>query len=142
MSSIESSPPIQHRGDMLTRVMTILSGIGSFGSLLLSLSGATTGLGNSVVIFQGFAFGTVLIAGILYFELVRDKWPDRENRFLRIDLLAGLIDPNHVPEEAIRMDILTLETRERLALSENKKELAAKYREKIKYWEEILRKRE
>ena len=141
MTSTESLPNSSTRADQLIRLMTILSGIGSFGGLLLSLSGILTNPGESLVIFQGLAFGTILIAAILYYELVRDKWPAREDRYMEVDVIAGSIDPEHIPEEFIRLDIVTLEKRERLALSVEKKNLAANYRKKIKYWKEILSKR-
>jgi hypothetical protein len=141
MTTSESLPNASSRADQLIRLMTVLSGIGSFGTLLLSLSGSLINLGESLVIFQGFAFGTILFAAILYYELIRNKWPGREDHYLEADLIAGSIDPNHIPEEFIRIDIVTLEKRERLAISEGKQVLAEKYREKIQYWEDILRQR-
>jgi len=121
--------------------MTILSGIGSFGGLLLSISRVQTDSGVSILVFQGLAFATILIAAILYYKLVQDKWPDLEDRYMRVDLTAGIVDPDYTPEEFIRLAIVTLEKRERIALSQGKQALSDKYREKIEYWKEVLSKR-
>ncbi len=141
MASNESKSFEGARIGKIVQASSILSGIGSFGTLLLTLSGVVAGLGGSIIVFQGFAFGTVLIAAILYYELVRDKWPGREDHYLNIDLLTGSVDPEFIPEEMIRLNIVTLEKRERLAISEDKMELAASYRRKIEEWKKTLKKR-
>jgi len=123
------------------QAMTFLSGIGSFGTLTLTLVGVSS-VGEGVLLpLQVFAFATMLLAILLYYDLVRNKWPGIEDRYMEIDLCAGVVDPEFVPEDVVRLNVVTLEKRERLALSEGKKELAKIYRARIEQWKAVLSKR-
>ena len=114
--------------------MTILSGIGSFGSLLLNWSGVS-GLGEAVILwFQGFAALTILLAAILVgieWDLRRNKWHGIEDRYMQLDFVTSVADPQYTPESFHRLRIEALRKRKRLALSEGNQELATQYQSDI-----------
>ena len=124
-------------------VMSILSGIGSFGSLILNLS-STSGLdGPYVLWFQVFAALTILLAVVfmgIEWDLKRDKWPGIEDRYLQLDFVSSVADPKSTPDAFLRLRIESLRKRKRLALSQGNLDLANQYQSEIDETEKHLEK--
>ncbi len=105
-----------------------------FGSLLLNWSGIS-GLGETAIIwFQGFAALTILMAIIfigMEWDLRRNKWHGIEDRYLQLDFVSSITDPQYTPAEIYGMRIETLRKRKRIALSEGNQALANQYQSEI-----------
>lgn len=126
-------------------LMTVLSGIGSFGSLVINLTGVSALNENAILWFQGFAALTIFLAIIfigMQWDLKRNKWHGIEDRYMQLDLLTSVTDPEYTPDIFYRMRIETLRKRKRLALSEGNKALAKQYQSEIDEAKELLEKLE
>ncbi len=114
----------------ITLIMAILSGIGSFGSLLLNWSGISGISETTFLWFQGFAALTLFLAVIfigLEWDLRRNKWYGIEDRYMQVDFATSGTNPQYTPDVLYRMRIESLRKRKRLALSEGKIDLANQY---------------
>lgn len=115
-------------------IMTVFSGVGSFGSLLLNLTSSSGPDGLTLIWFQAFACLTIVFAVVFIgmdWDLKRNKWPGIEQRYLQLDFLSSAVGPEYAPEALLRMHIESLKKRKRLALSEGKSELAEQYQSEI-----------
>jgi hypothetical protein len=124
-------------------IMTIFSGIGSFGSLLLNWLDSS-GLSETTFLwFQGFAALTILLAVIfigMEWDLRRNKWFGIEDRYMQMDFLTSVTNPEYTPDIFYRMRIELLRKRKRLALSEGNIDLANQYQSEIDEAEKHLKK--
>lgn len=144
MSAESSKHPSDMKGN-IALVMTIFSGIGSFGSLLLNWAVVSELSETAVFWFQGFAASTMLLAVIflgMEWDLRRNKWHGIEDRYMQLDFMSSVPTPQYLPDTIHRMYIESLRKRKRIALSEGNQPLAEEFQALIDETKKLLKEAE
>ncbi|MCK4279637.1 MAG: hypothetical protein KAW94_03570 [Candidatus Thorarchaeota archaeon] len=127
--------------DTAAKYGAILGGTSGLGNLMVSLTGQTGLLGDSLIWFQGFSFGSLafaLLMMILHYEINRDKWPTRLKELTRRTMLSSSLGPDYLTGVGIRAHIRVLRLYHRMALSEGRHALADDFRAEIDTWDSRL----
>ena len=127
--------------DTAAKYGAILGGASGLGNLIVSWTGQTGLLGDSLIWFQGLSLGCLVVAFLmmlLHFEINRDKWPSRLKELTRRTMLSSAIGPDHFPHAGIRAHVRYLRLYHRMALSDGLHAVADDIKAEIDTWESRL----
>ena len=127
--------------DTAAKYGAILGGTSGLGNLIVSLTGQTGLLGNSLIWLQGLSFGSLVFASLimlLHFEINRDKWPSRLKELTRRTMLSSAIGPDYLTHVGIRAHVRYLRLYHRMALSDGLHAVADDIKAEIDTWESRL----
>lgn len=127
--------------DTASKYGAILGGTSGLGNLIVSLTGQTGLLGESLIWFQGLSCGSLafaLLMMLLQYEINRDKWPTRLKELTRRTLLTSSLGPDRLTRAGMRAHIRVLKLYHRMALSEGRHALADDFKAEIDTWESSI----